>query len=414
MKFIMVSKYGEGLQLLYQLACEGNDTEFFLTEGGKDDLWKGLLQRQSTLPLEKDAVYIFDMSGNGKMATNLIDRHYNVVCGSEMADKIEFDRKEGLDLMKSVGIKIPWSQEFKKADELKQFFQSNQDKRFVFKPSGKNLPCSLSHVPDEGEDVSRYIEYVDKVYGKEIESYEVQEFVKGIAVSTEGWFNGYHFVQPFNHTIEKKKFFNDDLGPATGCVGNTVWLCEEDRICKLLRKLEPHLTGKYKGPIDINCIINEEGIYGLEFTPRFGYDALPALLTMFNSEIGKFFSDFARNQFEGEMPLDDIFSSALRVSIPPYPEDDKDVLGGLPIDGIDEGNNKYYFYEISKEEDKLVHSEGYGLLLCTLGQSDTVGDSLIECLQLAENLKVPNKMFRTDLYEIIRKEYDEFKEIING
>ena len=408
----MVSRFGEGLNLLYQIACEGNDCEFYLTEGGKDDIWKGLLDRTDMLPLEKDATYIFDMSGNGVRADNLIHRGYNVVCASSFADKIEFDRKEGLDLMKLAGIQIPWSQEFKNAREAAKFFESNSDKRFVFKPSGKNLPCSLSHVPEEGEDVSGYVEYVEKTYGKEIESIEVQEFIKGVAVSTEGWFNGYHFIRPFNHTIEKKKFLNDDLGPATGCVGNVVWTCEEDEICQQLRKLEPYLKGKYIGPIDLNCIINESGIYGLEFTPRFGYDALPALLPMFHSEVGKFFSDLSRNQFDGEMPLDEIFSSALRVVIPPYPEDDKDVKGGLPINGIDEGPNKYYFYEVAEEEGKLVHSTGYGLLLCTLGQSEDLDESLNECLNLADDLKVPNKMYRTDLTKIIAREYEEFKELI--
>ena len=64
MRFIMVSRFGEGLNVLYQIACEGNETEFYLTEGGKEDLWKGMLTRTDVLPLEKDAIYIFDMSGN--------------------------------------------------------------------------------------------------------------------------------------------------------------------------------------------------------------------------------------------------------------------------------------------------------------------------------------------------------------
>ena len=412
MKFIMVSKFGEGLGLLYQLSCEGNDTEFYLTEGGKDDLWKGLLDRADILPLEKDAVYIFDMSGNGTCADNLIHRGYNVICGSSFADKIEFDRKEGLELMKSVGIQIPWSKEFKNCQEASKFFKENQDKRFVFKPSGKNLPCSLSHVPEEGEDVSQYIEYVDKVFGKEIKSIEVQEFVKGVAISTEGWFNGFHFIRPFNHTIEKKKFLNSDLGPATGCVGNTIWLCEEDMICKSLRKLEPYLQGKYRGPIDINCIVNESGFYGLEWTPRFGYDSIPALLPMFNSDVSKFMSDLARNQFEGEMPLNDLYSSAIRVAIPPYPEDDKDITGGLPINGLDESNDEYYFYEIAVQEGKLVHSEGYGLLLCTLSQGYEIKETLEDCKDIADELKVPNKMYRTDLAEIIENEFKESEEFL--
>jgi hypothetical protein len=78
---------------------------------------------------------------------------------------------------------------------------------------------------------------------------------------------------------------------------------------------------------------------------------------------------------------------------------------------LSEQNNKYYFYEISCNGDKIVHSEGYGLLLCTLSKGDNVVTTLDSCLKLADDLKVPNKMYRSDLSEIIDK---EVKEIING
>jgi phosphoribosylamine-glycine ligase len=409
MKFVLVSKFGEGLHLLWQIACEGNGVEAYLTEKGKEELWQGILPRAESLPLDREAIYIFDMSGNGPLADKLLRQGYYVIGGSGFADDIEFDREVGLNLMKSIDMKVPKSQSFKKCEDAAAFFRSHEGERFVFKPSGENLPCFLSHVPEEGEDITSYIEYVGKVYGKELESIEVQEFIEGVAISTEGWFDGQHFIEPFNHTIEKKKLFNDDLGPATGCAGNVVWTCEEDAITSQLKRLEPHLAGKYIGPIDINMIVNEKGSYGLEWTPRFGYDALPALLPLFNFDVSKFFSDIARHQFEGSMPLDEIFSAALRVTIPPYPEDENDIPGGLPLNDVDEKSDAYYFYEIMLEDERLVHSKGFGLLLCALAQNGDLYKSLEGALDVAESLSIPNKSYRTDLSVVISDDFEKWR-----
>ena len=409
LKFILVSKFGEGLHLLWQIACEGNDVVAYLTEKGKEELWKGILPRAENLPLDKEAIYIFDMSGNGPLADKLLRQGYYVIGGSGFADDIEFDREVGLDLMKSIGMNVPKSQSFKKCDDAAAFFRSHEGERFVFKPSGENLPCFLSHVPEEGEDVTRYVEYVGKVYGKELESVEVQEFIEGVAISTEGWFDGQHFIEPFNHTIEKKKFLNDELGPATGCAGNTVWTCEEDHITRSLRKLEGPLAGKYIGPIDINMIVGPKGTFGLEWTPRMGYDSMPALLPLFTDDVGKFLSDVARHQFEGKMPLDEIYSSAIRVTIPPYPEDENDIPGGLPLNDVDEESDAYYFYEVMMEEEKLVHSKGFGLLLCTLSQNEDLERSLEGALDVAESLSIPNKSYRTDLSLVIDDDFEKWR-----
>src|SRR5208283_4900836 len=80
--------------------------------------------------------------------------------------------------------------------------------------------------------------------------------------------------------FERKQLMDGNLGPSGGCTGNIVWACDgECPICKGgIRKLEGFLrVSNYKGMIDLNAIISEDKLYGLEFTPRFGYDASPTL-----------------------------------------------------------------------------------------------------------------------------------------
>lgn len=403
MKFIMVSREGDGCHILHMIECEGNEVQLYITEKSDKDMWEGILPKVDHLPLDKEAIYIFDSSGNAKIADDLIRKGYYVVGSCGIADKLEFDRGFGIDIMDAIGMKVPMTETFKTFKETIEFLEEHKG-RYVFKPSGKGLPCHLSYCPAEDEDILPYVKYIEKSYGKDIDEIEIQEFIEGTAISTEGWFNGYHFVEPFNHTLEKKKFLNDDFGPATGCAGNLVWLCEYD---KELRKLEPYIQG-YIGPMDINRIYNKKGQYGLEWTPRHGYDAICALLKLFNGDIGKFYSDLARHQFEGEIPLDDKMSAALRVTIPPYPVDDVEIKPGLPLEGIDEDSDDYYFYEIAYQDDKLVHCGSSGVVLCTLGVGNNAMNHALEC---ADDLIIPNKQYRTDLVEIFNKEYKEFEEV---
>jgi phosphoribosylamine--glycine ligase len=59
-------------------------------------------------------------------------------------------------------------------------------------------------------------------------------------------------------------------------MGTAMFWCEPNRIFnQTLRKMEPALKREgYVGYIDINCIVNANGVYPLEFTARFGYPTI--------------------------------------------------------------------------------------------------------------------------------------------
>lgn len=407
MKFCMISKCGEGAGALYKIAQEGNDTVLHITEKDSKKIYEGILDSSNTIPNDADC-YIFDCTGNGKIADKLKKSGKRIVAGSAFCDEIEEDRNSGIELMESIGVQLPQTEFFKDFQDAREFIIEH-DSLFVFKPCGRGLPSKLTYKPYDSRDLLRYLNYVEKEFASEDLEFLLQEFVEGVAISTEGWFNGEKFIRPFDHTIENKKFMNDNLGPATGCEGDIVWACEENEIVKHLLKLEPILKSEnYIGPIDINCIVSKKGIYGLEWTPRFGYDATPTLLRMFNDDIGKFFMEME------ELPISKNFGGSLRVTIPPYPFEPIEGepvphSGGLPIDGI-KNEEDYYFYEVSCGDEGLVHSGGVGLLLCTLGISDRYENALDDCYKLAEDLKVPDKQYRTDLQEKLNEDYKLYKE----
>ena len=143
------------------------------------------------------------------------------------------------------------------------------------------------------------VSYMSKLSGADATgSFILQEFIKGTEVSVEGWFDGSEFWL-LNSTLEDKKFMNDNRGPNTGCSGNLVLLIKStDRIYREgLEKSKSILQQLgYRGMIDLNTIVTEDKAYGLEWTPRFGYDASATLCRMYAGDYGEMLGAVASGQ----------------------------------------------------------------------------------------------------------------------
>jgi phosphoribosylamine--glycine ligase len=245
----------------------------------------------------------------------------------------------------------------------------------------------------------------------------LQDFVKGTEVSTEGWFNGRDFMSPWNHTIERKQLMNDGLGPSGGCAGNLVWLAKEtnhvieEGIALMSGVLRDH---DFVGPIDLNAVINDEGVWGLEFTPRFGYDALPALLELVSGELGPTIAAMARREHPTELGLVDKRAFALRVSIPPYPSEQFRADEGIPVRGLTrEDRGHLYFYDVKLSEDnKLVSTRASGVIVTITAKADTIQEAVSAAMQIAEKAKIPHKQYRTDLAGVLTKAWAELDRLV--
>ena len=226
---------------------------------------------------------IMDMVGEGfgTLADKLRKEGIPVIGGCSWADKIELDRPYGAKVMKTVGINIPETRKFTDYKEAIKFVESS-NKPYVYKPSG-NQCTSTTYVAKGADDLIGMLEYYSNIK----EEFELQEKVEGIEVSSELWFNGEDVVN-VNHTMEEKPFLEGGRGPKAGCMGSVVWIGSSGsklykegvgRLVSALRKIQ------YRGPIDLNAIVSENKLYGLEFTARFGYDALFVLLDMYKGKI---------------------------------------------------------------------------------------------------------------------------------
>jgi len=404
-KYLFISETGDGCGLAMHLQRLGHSVMVHIRERKSALNYDGLLPKVTNWEkfLDKDTVVIFDSSGGGKTGDRLRAKGQAVFMGSVFADQLELDRDLAFEFMKQVGIKVPHSEEFTNWEAGRQFAKRHKG-RLVFKPNGALAKDdkTKSYVASDDGDMIEMLNYYERIASKP-PSFELQEFHKGIAVSTEGWFNGHEFMKPFNHTIERKAVMNDDLGGSGGCSGNIVWAWPygsnhviEDGIARMSPVLEEY---GYVGPIDLNTIVAEDGVWALEFTPRFGYDAMPTLLELYTGDFGELLASLARGERPREMVLKSGFGSGLRITVPPFPAEQFRHEGGVPVRGFDKGwlEHCYFFEVMINELGSLVTAPAYGSVVCITSQGSTIEDSFNFPYHVAKEVRIPNKQYRTDL-----------------
>lgn len=419
MIFHMISDCGEGCGLLKRIQDEGNQCTIDIDYEVYSSAFDGILKKSKSVPNE--AIIIFDTSGMGKRADQLKKKGHHVFGGSKFADRLEKERDFGLSYMESHGIQIPPTKKFYTFSEATDWLkQQKGDDTYVFKPNG-DLPCKLTYCGTDNDDLISYLRFVQRHFSWKIEDFVLQTFVEGPIVSTEFWVGPNGFIRPANHTVEVKKFLNDDLGPSTGCQGNLVWITDDDdEITSLLGGIEQDLIKEgYCGPIDLNAILSDKGPRGLEWTPRFGLDAMPALLHLIDGEVGKLIADIVKGQTK-EMELYDAISGGVRLTIPPYPieatEDVKKVLKeapnvGVPIRDVDE--EYAYFYEVMLQDGELVHSPGTGVIAVIIDCGENPHSALEYPYEILEKCRIPDKQYRTDLQKVLADMCEEACEALD-
>ncbi len=409
-KFFLISEGGDGVGLALRLQDEGHEVRVWIRDDEASHNCKGLITCDEGFEIDLDTIIIADCTGSGILCDSYRSAGHAVLGGSAIADKLESDREYATKVFREAGIETPKTEYFDDWEQAREFVETSKAK-LVFKPEGDLSGVVPSYVSSDTEDMLSMLEFYKNQQSHTVPAFALQEFLEGTCVSSEAWFSFDHFCGPFNHTLERKQLMNDDLGPSGGCTGNVVWACfagEECPICKaLLYPLEEFLRSvSYVGPIDVNAVVTDDGIFALEFTPRFGYDATPTLLyALLDAPIGVFFEAVARGVCD-EVPLLPGFAAGVRVTVPPWPSEKFVAEAGLPLRGL-RNFDKFYPYNVMKGEDTdYVTSGAYGITGISLGIGDTINEAFADAYKLAKKLRLPDKQYRTDLAEVFTKDYN--------
>ncbi|HSE67559.1 MAG TPA: hypothetical protein VLB12_11260, partial [Gemmatimonadales bacterium] len=279
--FLFVSLSGLIGDIAWQVLKEGHGVRYFIEAERERDIADGFVPKSTNWEADlpwADVIVFDDTLGQGAKAQALRAKGKLVVGGSPYTDRLEDDRSFGQEQLREAGVGILPYKEFDNFTEAIEFVRANPD-RYVIKPSGEaqNVKRRLFvGEDDDGEDVMRVLEAYKRSFADEIKIFQLQRRVTGVEVAVGAFFNGQQFVYPINVNFEHKKLFPGNIGPSTGEMGTAMFWSGPNRIFNsTLAKMEGRLAEEgYVGYIDLNCIVNGNGIYPLEFTSRFGYPTI--------------------------------------------------------------------------------------------------------------------------------------------
>lgn len=339
MRVIFISNSGESLPIVWRLRREGVDAGIYIHDPQYKKNYDGLLPKLSIKALKKELkkteLVIFDITKSnertkqdivflktfglksslpsvfGQVADKLRKDH-KVIGASRITEELELDRRKGIDFAKKMGFAIGEYHEFKSLKDGARFLKGRND-LWVFKPEN-NQALDLTYVEKfPGEIITKILdEWTLRISDKC--DYLLQKKIEGAEVSSEVWI-GEQGPKHFNHTIESKRLMAGNLGPAIGSQSNTVWIGKDSGVLiDPLIKMAAYLKSKgYIGPCDANCIVKGSVPYFLEWSPRFGYDALYCLFALLKGSLSDFFlKDFKADFHPG-------YACSQRISIPPFP-----------------------------------------------------------------------------------------------
>lgn len=396
MNVLMLSKSGDGLGIAFRLIQEGHAVRLFIQDAQYKWAGRGLVDRvDSWRPSLPWADFVIgDMVGFGKYESVMRGMGKPFLGVSEIADKIELDRSAGTDLFKKAGISTPPTMEFSSPTDAEDVLAMWKDPGYVLKPDG-NIETSKTYVCRDKDT----FEYALSTY-KASQQLVVQEIVEGVEVSTEGWFNGRDWITPFNHTFEEKRFLEGGRGPQTGCQGNVVLTAGRDRLVEeTLLRLTPFLRDvSYKGPFDVNCIVTEHEAFALEVTPRFGYDAIEAVIEGLREPLLDVLFETAAG-IKKTIALSDDVLIAVRVSVPPWPHAEPEAADrGRPVLGVTKEAMKHLFpTDIFQEDDRWLYAAGDGVVYKATARGRDVKEARRRVYRTVDSIDILDKQYRTDI-----------------
>lgn len=405
-KFLFISHDGLIHDLAWQVKKEGNEVRYYIHSKADRDVADGFVEKTEDWESLKDwaDVLVFDDIGYGPTVEKLRKEGKAVVGGPSYADKLELDRDFAQEEMKSVGMTTLPNWDFDSFDAAIDFVKQNPG-RYVVKPNGKaqnEKILSFVGQEDDGHDIVAILEHYKKGWGSKIKRFQIQKFASGVEVAVGAFFNGEDFIRPVCVNFEHKRMFNDDIGPATGEMGTTMFFANDNAIFRntLLKMKEKLAACGFVGYFDINCIANARGIYPLEFTPRFGYPTINIQMEGILSKWGEFLEALAKKQ-PFNLRTKKGFQIGVVVAVPPFPFSDREAFekysGDAAVifkkamsEGIHPGDIK-----LVNGEWLLAGSSGYALIVT--GSGSTMDDTQKEAYNRIKNILIPNMFYRTDI-----------------
>lgn len=407
-KFLFVSIAGLIGDVAWQVKKEGHRVKYYIEGKTERQITSGFVTKVSKWEKEvawADVIVFDDVLGQGRKAKELRKHGKLVVGGSPYTDKLEDDRAFGQEELKKHKVHILPYKIFNFFDDGIEYIRQNPGK-YVIKPSGEaqNIKRLLFVGQEEdGSDAIRILEAYRKTWSEEVKEFQLQKKVQsGVEIGVGAFFNGREFIYPININFEHKKLFPGDLGVATGEMGTSMFWSGPNRLFNAtLKKFESTLKREhYVGYIDINCIVNGNGIYPLEFTSRFGYPTIHIQHDSFITPVGEFLYKLAAGE-NFELKVKKGFHIGARIVTPPFPYKDKKTFNSFSKDAVvvfkKDNRDGVHLEDVKMVKGEWLITGHSGIALVVVGSGITMKQAQQQLHQRISNIIIPNMYYRKDI-----------------
>ncbi len=406
-RFLFVSWDGLIGDIAWQTVKEGHEVKYYIQNADEKEIADGFVSKIEDWRQAvewADVVVFDDVLGMGGLAEELRRAGKLVVGGTSYTDRLEDDRAFGQQELRAAGVAIIPQENFTSFDDAIAYVKANPT-RYVIKPSGEAQNYKrLLFVgeEDDGRDVIQVLDDYKRAWADKIKEFQLQRRIMGVEVATGAFFNGSEFVYPICVNFEHKKLFPGDIGPSTGEMGTAMFWSEPNKIFNAtLKKMESRLRReRFVGYIDINCIANNNGVYPLEFTARFGYPTISIQqegLLLPISELLYKLAEGSITRFRARSG----FQVGVRIVVPPFPFKDRETFDSSSKDAVilfkTPSREGIHIEDVRLVNDEWLVTGTSGVALIACGIGPTMKQAQRQAYNRVKNVMIPNMYYREDI-----------------
>lgn len=414
MRFLGVGETNDLGDMYLRLIKQGHEVRVHMSDESSSGVMQGMLEFTSDWCRELDwireadgdGIILFETASAGDAQDDLRSDGFNVVGGSALGDRLEGDRAYGQEVLRGLGLQTASSRVFHCFNDGLDFIRETPG-RYVFKLNGSNWPSASTYIGqmDTGADMIALITVTrDKWTLDERPSFVLMDYLEGVEVGVGAFFNGERFLGPANLDWEHKRLFPGDIGELTGEMGTVVTYRGAERMFDAtLSRMAPMLRESgYRGYINLNTIVNDRGVWPLEFTCRFGYPGFPILDSLHEEGWDSIFAAIIAGE-RTTIRTRNNFSVGVVLTVPsfPYPDGYSDLGKGTPIcfrdTMTDADRDSLHYGEVSVHDGRLVTAGMVGYVMVVTGIGETVESARVEAYERVGKVVIPNMRYRDDI-----------------
>jgi phosphoribosylamine--glycine ligase len=391
------------------LQAEGHEVRVHVSEPLAQGTLAGMVAKVEDWRVEldwvRDGAILFESvsEGFGALQDELRAQGFNVIGGSAFGDRLENDRAYAQELLAGIGFPKGHVWRFDDLASALDFVRV-KPARYVIKFTGADHSSADTYVGqmDDGADVAAMLRGRIAA-GQGERGLILMAHIEGVEVGVGAFFNGQGFMTPACLDWEHKRFFAGDLGELTGEMGTVVTYERGRRLFeRCLKPLEDEFRAAgHVGWVNLNTIVNEEGVWPLEFSCRFGYPGYAILAPLQAGGWGELLAAIVQRRPTHRAHPG--FSVGVVMTTPPFPysRHQVDEPVGLPVliePGVDPAH--VHFGEVGLDAAAgLVTSGLYGWTLVVTGRGESIEAAKRQAYAHARQITVPNVRYRLDIGE---------------